>query len=384
LLLSVFTEAFEIQEELKSGENPKTSLTTQTETEEGYSYQIPIKEEGITEMSTAETVPIPETGFKLTPKEFSINKPKDFDGNRKDIQSFILDCKVYLQVNQHIFTTDASKVAFILSFMNEKEAKRWKENYLISLTDAAGDIIFPAIKEFMDKISKDFKAANKERDAAHQIAMLCQGKKTAEETITEFRLLTNQAGYANTTESDHLHLIDKLQTVLNTNLVKRILLLDEVPTTIDKWAEKAIQIDSNYRQTMEIIERLSREKKNTKPSTSKTSTSISNSNNAYTWRKKEKDPNAMDVDTLSMQKQDYLMNKGACFKCEMVGHRASEHDEYEKEQEKKKGKLKALPKKDLRSLHTLIQSLSKEEKEELLAMTNTKKEEEEKIDAEDF
>ena len=84
----------------------------------------------------------------------------------------------------------------------------------------------PTFAEFLTRIGKDFKAANKERDAAHQIAMLRQGKKTAEETIMEFRLLTNQAGYANTTESDHLHLIDKLQTVLNTNLVKRILLLD--------------------------------------------------------------------------------------------------------------------------------------------------------------
>ena len=139
---------------------------------------------------------------------------------------------------------------------------------------------------------------------------------------------------------------------------------------------------SDLRQTMEIIERLSGDKKNNKTSTSKSNTS--NSNSTYTWRKKEKDPDAMDVDAMSTQKREYLMKKGACFKCEVVGHRASEQDEYEKEQEKKKGKSKAPPKKDLRSLHTLIQSLSKEEKEELLAMTNTKKEEEEKIDAEDF
>ena len=166
-----------------------------------------------------------------TAKEFNINKPKDFDGNRKEIQSFILDCKVYLQVNQHIYTSDASKVAFILSFMNEKEAKRWKENYLISISAADGTLNFPTCDAFTTRIEKDFKPANKTKDAAHRIAMVRQGKKTAEETITEFRLLTNQAGYANTTDSDHLHLIEKLQTVLNTNLVKRILLLDTVPAT---------------------------------------------------------------------------------------------------------------------------------------------------------
>ena len=322
-------------------------------------------------------------------KEFNINKPKDFDGNRKEIQSFILDCKVYLQVNQHIYTSDASKVAFILSFMNEKEAKRWKENYLISISAADGTLNFPTCDVFTTRIEKDFKPANKTKDAAHQIAMLRQGKKTAEETITEFRLLTNQAGYANVSTSDHLHLIEKLQTVLNTNLVKRILLLDTVPTTVDDWAEKAIQIDSNYRQTMEVIERLNGERKNAKTSTSKNSSSsnnyASNSNN-YNWRqKKEKDPDAMDVDAMSTQKRDYLMKKGACFKCEVVGHRASEHDEYEKEQEKKKGKGKAPQKKDLRSIHTLIASLTKGEKEELLAMTVPKEtKEEEKTDDEDF
>jgi Domain of unknown function (DUF4939) len=212
-----------------------------SEAEEGPSFQTAVEEEPNTELE-------PEmTTSTTTQKEFNINKPKDFDGDRKEIHSFLLDCKVYLQVNQHIYVTDASKVAFILSFMNEKEAKRWKENYLISITDpTTAELKFPGINEFTQQVLKDFRPANKGKDAAHQIAILRQGKKTAEETITEFRLLTNQAGYANKTDSDHLHLIEKLQTVLNTNLVKRVLLLDEVPTKIDDWAAKAIQIDSNY------------------------------------------------------------------------------------------------------------------------------------------
>ena len=68
----------------------------------------------------------------------------------------------------------------------------------------------------------------------------------AEEVITEFRLLSNQASYANTTPSDHAHLIEKLQMILNPSLVKRVMLLDDVPETIDTWATQAIQIDTNY------------------------------------------------------------------------------------------------------------------------------------------
>jgi Retrotransposon gag protein len=315
-----------------------------------------------------------------TRKEFNINKPTEFDGNRKDVQSFLQNCRVYLQVNKHVYTTDDSKVAFVLSFMNDKEAKRWKENYLIQITNVEGDLNFPTFKDFLAKINIDFKPANKGKDAAHQIAMLRQGKKTAEETVTEFRLLTNQAGYANDTPSDHLHLIEKMQTVLNPSLVKRVLLLDDVPNTVDKWAEKAIQIDSNYRQTMETLERLTGERRNPKASTPRASSSSSNN-----WRKKkeERDPDAMDIDAMSDSKRAYLMRKGACFICEETGHRAKDHDEHVKEQEKKKGKGKAPQKKDLRAIFNHFKTLTKSEKEELLAMTQTEPAKEEKKDDSD-
>ena len=124
-----------------------------------------------------------------------------------------------------------------------------------------------------------------------------------EEVITKFRLLSNQAGYVNTTTSDHAHLIEKLQMILNPSLVKRVMLLNDVPETIDKWATRAIQIDTNYRQTMEMMERIAGEKKNSKPSTSK------GNMNKWNKKKEEKDPDAMDVDGMSDGKQAFLMRK---------------------------------------------------------------------------
>lgn len=333
-------------------------------------------------------VPEPEREMADTKKEFGINKPTPFDGNRKEIQSFMQDCKVYLTINGHIYTTDDAKIAFVLSFMNEKEAKRWKENYLSSLINDLGNLNFPTLTEFWKKLLDDFKPANKGKDAAHQIAILRQGKKSAEETITEFRLLTNQAGYANTTDSDHLHLIEKLQTVLNSSLVKRVLLLDDVPTTIDKWAEKAIQIDNNYRQTMEIMERLAGDKRGSKSSGSSSSNFRNNkiASNSNNWRKKEeRDPDAMDVDAMTTEKRAYLMKRGACFICERPGHMAKEHDEFVKKQEEdRKGKWRAPQKQDLKAIHALIQGLSKAETAELLAMTKPKDEENKEVNDEDF
>ena len=94
------------------------------------------------------------------------------------------------------------------------------------------------------------------------------------------------------------------------------------------------------------------------------------------------------------------MKKGACFKCEETGHMAKDHDEYErKKKEKKKAILRktdtapttptppaASPskKKDLSKIHALLQALSAEETETLLAMKGEKKEEKDEDSDSDF
>ena len=50
-----------------------------------------------------------------------------------------------------------------------------------------------------------------------------------------------------------MHLIEKLQKVLNTSLVMKIMLLENSPTTIEGWVEKAILINGQYQSTMETI-----------------------------------------------------------------------------------------------------------------------------------
>ena len=199
----------------------------------------------------------------------------------------------------------------------------------------------------------------------------------AKEVITEFRLLSNQAGYANTTPSNHAHLIEKLQMILNPSLVKRVMLLDDVPETINTWATQAIQIDTNYRQTMEMMERIARERRNTKPSKG------NNNSHQKGKKKEEKDPDAMDIDGMSAGKRAYLMKKGACFKCKKPGHLARDCEDQETKDKKKKDKGKAPQKKDLKAIHALFKGLTKEEKMELLALSEKKEEAEEKSEEEE-
>jgi hypothetical protein len=259
-----------------------------------------------------ETIIHPEPTPEVIPtsiKELGLDKPSPFNGDRKKVETFIQECRIYLQINRKIYATDETKVAFMLSLMKEKEALRWKQTYLKSLMNDEGEITFPSIKHFVSLLLDYFQPINQAADAAHQLMMLKQGKKTAEEVITEFRLLTAQAGYSYETPSDHLHLIGKLQNVLNPSLVKKILLLENPPTTINEWVRKAIMIDGQYRATMDILNRRISEGKPNKEGRT----------NRQTWSnyfkggksKEERDPDAMDIDAMSTEKRAALMRKGA-------------------------------------------------------------------------
>jgi Ty3 transposon capsid-like protein len=328
-----------------------------------------------------------------TPKEKNFNKPTPFHGDRAKIETFIQECRMYLHANRTIYTEDEDKIMFMLSYMTDKEALRWKQTILRSLTNAYGEMEFPTFREFVGELEGYFRPANTRQDAAHKLSLLRQGKMTAEEVITEFRLLTSQAGYAAETPSDHMHLIEKLRKTLNPALAKKIMLDYQPPTTIMGWVERAILLDTQYRQTMEIMNEGKNDGKGKGDKDKKGNKS--GWSNYFNKDKKEKDPDAMDIDRLTPEKRSFLMKKGACFKCEKPGHLAKEHDEYEKkEKEKKKASTRRTEattstssttpskptssKKDMKKLHALLQALSTEEKEELFALQSPEKEKEEK------
>ena len=117
-------------------------------------------------------------------------------------------------INKEIYNTDDKKIAFMLSFMTDKEALQWKELYLEALTNQNGDIIFPTYTKFLDELKEAFKAIDRTGEAMNRLTNLRQGNKTAEEMSMEFRLLAGQAGLEKATHSDNLHLIGLFRNAL--------------------------------------------------------------------------------------------------------------------------------------------------------------------------
>jgi hypothetical protein len=90
-------------------------------------------------------------------KEYGMNKPMPFTGNRIKIRQFLQDCLGYLDMNQSIYTTDQLKIGFILSYINNGEAANWKKYYLDTLEDpSTGMPNFPTLVTFLVDIQKAF------------------------------------------------------------------------------------------------------------------------------------------------------------------------------------------------------------------------------------
>ena len=247
-------------------------------------------------------------------------------------------------INNAIYDTDGSKIAFTLSHMTDK-VQHWKMLFIETHTDkTTGNINFPTYSAFIEKLKEDFKTEDYDQEAVIELYLLKQGNRTAEELVTKFKSLARQARLGFQTHSDHIHMIRLFQNALKPQLVRRILLGDEIPKTIDGWFKKAIQ----FERVLAITG------KGPRPQETKTT------NRSWNFSKSTaKNTNTMDIDAMSQQERTYLMKKGACFRCKKLGHRVRDCPPEENTSEKK-----WTPK----DIHAIIQAMTKEEQAELMTL----------------
>jgi hypothetical protein len=247
-------------------------------------------------------------------REIRLNPPKPFSGDRLKFKHFLQDVFLYLGLNGHIFQNDEQKVAFVLSYLAEKEAAQWREAWVTRNTDATThNIVYPAWRTFVTELTQDFSPIDEVGDAMHALQTLRQGSKTAEDVSVEWSLLVSKAGIGAAGDTT---LINLYQKVLNRPLLEKILDSDNVPTTIQGWKDKAVQLDNNYRRKMTI---LGKTRENRGQTTNTTGRRFFRPSNQQI-QNRMKDPNAMDVDALSIKQREEAMKKGACFGCGEIGH----------------------------------------------------------------
>ena len=164
-----------------------------------------------------------------------LKKPTPFHRDRKFVKKFLQECDPYILGNAKDFPDDASKVIFILSYMDNGEAEKWKQYYIKNEVIMAGAYIWPKIANLSTKVKEAFAFEDKKEDSVRKLETLKQGNRNAEEMTNEFQLLVTKAGL----NKDNQMLICTYQCALNPQLANKIMYSPDKLTTLKDMGTSA-------------------------------------------------------------------------------------------------------------------------------------------------
>jgi hypothetical protein len=203
---------------------------------------------------------------------------------------------MYLNINDAIYNTDKKKILFVLSYMRGGTAGLWKDAFYTAKHTANRWGSFADLKT---ELMTAFSPSDKKGDARAKLKTLrMKGGMTADEYIAEFRTAKSQSGI-----NKDAALIEYFMEGIPIPLMEKINTLDNVPITLDDWMKFASRFDNSYRHTKVITARL---RGNTGQPRKK---KYNFRNNAPRYVPSH-DPNAMDIDCLSIQERGTHINGG--------------------------------------------------------------------------
>ena len=94
-----------------------------------------------------------------------LKKPTPFHGERRLVKKFIQKCDLYIIGNTKDFPDDDSKIIFILSYMDDGEAKKWKQYYIDNEVITAGSYVWPKLANFYTKVKEAFAFEDEKEDS---------------------------------------------------------------------------------------------------------------------------------------------------------------------------------------------------------------------------
>ena len=140
-------------------------------------------------------------------------------------------------------------------------------------------------------------------DALENIKNLkCDIKTLIEDHISKFKALLTQSGMKKS-----LLVINYFRQTLLINLQRKIMLLENTPVMLDDWYKWTKQVDKTYKKMQRMLGQVPA-KTETKEEPKKR------------WNLAKKDPNTMDIDSMSTEQRAEAMKKGLCFRCGKQGH----------------------------------------------------------------
>ena len=234
--------------------------------------------------------------------ELRINLPEPFDGDSSHARNFITTCRAYLTLNGHIYTTEAAKILFVLSFMRKGQASEWAAYWYEQVRDGPEqkDAWFA---EFISEFTKAFITMDAAAEARVKLLQLRQNG-TADEYNAQFKMLATRANITEDAALEQLY-----QRGLQHKLLERIYTMAILPGKMTEWYDAASRLDNQQRRFQLVVAGLRSPFSKTHLQQRQPAAS-------------EPDPDAMDIDRLSTNQRERYQREGRCFECGDKGHLA--------------------------------------------------------------
>ena len=220
--------------------------------------------------------------------------------------------KAYFVLNATLYSSDATKVMTTLNKMSGGRGAPYTETWY----DKMADSTIPNSEKTFNKFTMDFESTFYPFDtkitAHNQLRALRQWSFKEKDSstndgfqqyITDFQNLSMKAG-----TKDKFNLISQFSLGLDQKLSEMILSMSSVSTTIQGWVNQSKVFHTQLVHIRDLC-------KGRTPS------------HDYTPSRSHHNPNAMDVDAISLSKLTPVkrvkcMKEGRCFRCRKPGHNA--------------------------------------------------------------
>ena len=170
----------------------------------------------------------------------------------------------------------------------------------------------------MDLIIKDFSPYDAPKDAIYEMKEMKMGNVSIEEHVAKFKMLVTQSRL-----EKNEAVVEYFRETLPIPLQKNIMTFEKFPTTLNEWYEWVIKLQNNFVHMKSAIAKTQNWGGSAPPITNKKSSK--KGPQRFYFDVGKKDPNAMDIDAMSMEKQAALMRKWACLIFKKTGHLAWDH-----------------------------------------------------------
>ena len=182
------------------------------------------------------------------PTKLRIGTPEAFDGSYDKSQHWLHAVQFYLLVNRAVYDTDDKQIAFALSYMTKGSALTWTATFCQSAITGTS-FTLGTFADFVAKFNTMFKHHDVTGNAISWLSTQRMEKSKKNNSyspsLTEYiSTFKNHVALANISNANVL--IGYFSAGIPPPLMRRIISMDTVPSTIDEWYKKAIAFQTQW------------------------------------------------------------------------------------------------------------------------------------------